>query len=290
MITGPGGTLIVTSTTPPFVKYMGVSKLFLIVLFLLVSITKAQGGEATWDLRVCASENNLPYSNKQQQGFENRVAEVVANELRARLVYVWLPQPHHPEYALMQLREGKCDLFMGVLDRQRPFLTTLAYYRSTNVFVYRKDAPYEVQSLDDAVLRTLRIGVLRASPPDSALANRGIIDNVRHYLANDPPSAIIDAVISDEIDVSIAWGPIAGYFSKQQSVQLQLSPVTPEVDFPFNPMVLSISMGVREQDEALCDQLNVAIALRWKEIQTVLTEYGVPLLPLSQPVISIGGS
>jgi mxaJ protein len=290
MNVGSGGTLIVTNTTRRFAESMGVFKLFLTALLLLAPITEAQEEETGWDLRVCASEDNLPYSNRQLQGFENRVAEIVANELRARLVYIWLPQPHHPEYALMQLREGVCDLFMGVLDGQRPFLTTLAYYRSTNVFVYRKDAPYEVQSLDDAVLRTLHIGVLRGSPPDSALANRGIIANVRHYLANDSLSAIIDAVIADEIDVGIAWGPIAGYFSKQQPVSLELSPVTPEVDFPFNPMVLSISMGVREQDEALCDQLNMAISRRWKEIQAVLTEYGVPLLPLSQPVVSVGGS
>lgn len=270
-------------------KHKGMTSWILTVLFLLLPIAMAQIKEASWNLRVCANEDNLPYSNRQRQGFENRIAMILADELQAKLTYVWLPQPHHPEYALIQLREGSCDLFMSVLDGQHPFLTTVAYYRSTNVFVYRKDAPYDISSLNDPVLRTLRIGVLRASPPDHALANRGIIDKVHHYLANDPPSSITDAVATKEIDLGIAWGPITGYFSEQQSVPLKLTPVSPEVDMPFLPMVLSISMGVREQDEALRDLLNRAIALRWKEIQAILENYGVPLLPLSQPTASVSG-
>lgn len=270
-------------------KQQSITRLVPLLLALLLSVTLAQTEEGTWDLRVCASEDNLPYSSRQRQGFENRIAMIVADELHAKLTYVWLPQPHHPEYAVMLLREGNCDLFMSVLDGQEPFLTTVAYYRTTNVFVYRQDAPYVVRSLDNPVLRTLRIGVLRGSPPDNALANRGIIDKVHHYRANEPLSSITDAVAAKEIDVGIAWGPVAGYFSKQQPVPLKLTPVSPEVDMPFLPMVLSISMGVREQDEALRDLLNRAIAVRWKDIQAVLENYGVPLLPLSQPTASVSG-
>lgn len=266
-----------------------ITRLVPLLLALLLSVTLAQTEEASWDLRVCANEDNLPYSNRRRQGFENRVAAIMADELQAKLTYLWLPQPHHPEYALMLLRDGSCDLFISVLDGQDPFLTTVAYYRSTNVFVYRKDAPYEIRSFDDPMLGTLRIGVLRGSLPDSALANRGIIDKVHHYRANEPLSSITDAVAKKEIDVGIEWGPVAGYFSKQQPVPLELTPVSPEVDTPFLPMVLSISMGIREHDEALRDLLNRAIALRWSEIQTVLENYGVPLLPLSQPTVSLSG-
>jgi len=254
----------------------------------LLAAAFAQTEKTSWELRVCANEDNLPYSNRLQQGFENRVAEILADELKAKLVYVWLPQPHHPEYEVILLRGGNCDLFMGVLDGRDAFITTEAYYRSTYVFVSREDASYDVHSLDDPLLHRLRLGVVRASPPDLALTNRGIVENVLHYFAKDPFSAITDAVAAEKIDLGIVWGPIAGYYSKQQLIPLTLTHVTPEVDMPFLPMVLSMSMGVREQDEALRDLLNRALVIRWKEIQAILNDYGVPLLQLSPPAISIG--
>jgi mxaJ protein len=253
---------------------------------LLAAAGLAQG----WDLRICAQPDSLPYSNRAGKGFENRIAEVIAAEVGARPVYVWLPRANATVRDLL-LRRGECDLVMGVNDGHPGFLTTLAYYRSTFAFVYRSDSPFEIESLDDPDLRELRIGVQVAGrgvgAPTLALANRGLLER-QVGLAPDydeplPLSRLVRAVASGQVDVAIVWGPVAGYFAARQEVELEIVPVTPQIDAPFVPMVSSIAMGVRPGDEALRDRLDVALARAWEEVQEILTEYRVPLEPLPAP-------
>lgn len=189
------------------------------------------------------------------------------------------------------MSEGRCDAVMGVNDGHPGFLTSLAYYRSGYVFVHREDGPVEVESLDDPELRELRIGVQIAgrgvAPPTLALANRGLLDQqvglAPPWEEPQPLGHLVDAVVKGEVDLAIAWGPVAGYFAQQHSVPLAVVPVSPQIDQPFVPLVSSISIAVRPEDEPLRDALNGAIAAAWQKIGAVLSEYGVPRLPLPEP-------
>lgn len=269
-------------------KRRSMGKPLAVVVFLLITWGQAQ----QWEMRVCADPNNLPYSNRQMQGFENRIAMLLAKELKARLNYFWLPAHHGLARDSYSLQSGACDLFMGVYDAQEPFLTTLAYYQSSYVFAYLETSSLTIKSLDDPVLHSLRIATQTpASPPDLALGNRGLTANLRHYPTDlsesNPLEPIIAALVRREVDVAVVWGPLAGYFAKQQGIKLKLVPVTPEFEPGlFLSMAYSIAIGVRSKDDSLRNLLNLALTRRWEEIQAVLEEYGVPLLPLPKPELS----
>lgn len=239
-------------------------------------------------LRVCADPNNLPFSNQEEEGFENKIAELIAADLGATVSYTWWPQRRG--FIRNTLREHKCDVVMGVPSSYELVLATKPYYRSTYVFVYPKDSGLEIRSLDDPVLRELKIGVhivgddYANSPPAHALGARHITKNVVGYSVygdynkENPPGDIMDAVGSGEVDVAIVWGPIAGYFAKRQPVELELVPVSPRIDLPFLPFVYDISMGVRRGDEALKEQLEMVLDRRADDIGDILQAYGVPVL------------
>lgn len=239
-------------------------------------------------LRVCADPNNLPYSNRAEEGFENRLAELVAEEMGVDVTYTWWPQRRG--FIRNTLRERKCDVVMGVPTSFELALTTKPYYRSTYVFVYPEDAEFEVTSFEDSILRKLRIGVhvvgddYMNSPPAHALGTRKIVNNVVGYSIYgdydepNPPGRIVDAVASGEVDLAIVWGPFAGYFAKKQPVELELVPVSPQIDLPFLPFVYDISMAVRRTDEDLRDRLEEILDRRAEDIRAILEEFGVPML------------
>ncbi|MEX2536537.1 MAG: ABC transporter substrate-binding protein, partial [Trueperaceae bacterium] len=256
--------------------------LFLCLLFF------APAAQA-WELRACAEPDNLPFSNQSSGGFENRIAGILAQELGATLSYAWVPESRITDRRLY-LRRGGCDLVIGVADGSTGYLSTIAYYRSAPVFVYRQDAPFAVTSFDDEVLRELQIGVLAGAgvrPELAALANRDLIENVTSFPSlgdgNSPLAAPIEAVASGAVDVAVLWGPVGSYFAQQHPASLTVVSAQPKLDLPFLSLVVPIVMGVRPGDEALRDLLNEAIVNRWDDIQEVLEEYGVPLEPLPQP-------
>ncbi len=257
----------------------------------------AAGGDAAWadqgrELRVCADPNNLPFSNRRREGFENKIAELIAAELHATVRYTWWPQRRG--FIRNTLRERTCDVVMGVPSSYELVLTLKPYYRSTYVFMYRKDSGLEIRSFDDPILREVKIGVhvigddYANSPPAHALGNRNIVQNVvgysvfGDYSEENPPARIVDAVAAGEVDVAIVWGPIAGYFAKRQPVELELVPVTPAIDLPFLPFVYDMSMGVRREEEALAlkDELEEIVERKAAEIGAILQDYGVPLVEL----------
>jgi mxaJ protein len=269
------------------------------IIFLLVTTAlSALGFSSTegrpWELRVCTGTSNLPYSNRAGEGFENRIAEILAEELGAELVNVWLEQMS-ARTTQMLIQQGDCDAVMGVTDGNPHLMATLAYYRSSYMFAYRRDAGFQVGSLDDPILREVTIGVHvggnGVSPAGYALAKRDLIENQVTFMVNsarqDPLAEIVEEVARGSIDVGIVWGPVAGYFAERQGVELELVPVSPRIELPFVPMVHSISIGVRFGDEALRDRLNLALTRRWDDIQGILNAYRVPLEPL--PVPSAGG-
>jgi mxaJ protein len=250
------------------------------------SCDHARAAIAPNELKVCADPNNLPFSNDRQEGFENRIAEIVARDLNAKVRYTWWAQRRG--FVRNTLNARECDLLIGVPTSFERASTTIPYYRSTYVFVTRHDRHITVASFDDPVLKRLRVGVqmigddFTNTPPAHALSRRNIIQNVRGYsvygdyrLPN-PPARIIDALVNGEIDVAIAWGPLAGYFAQQAPVALDITPVSPQIDLPFLPFVFDISMGVRRGDNALRDELNAIIVRRRSEIDRILDRYGVP--------------
>src|SRR5437868_3481759 len=165
------------------------------------------------EFRVCADPNNLPFSNARGEGFENRLAELVARDLGAEVAYTWWAQRRG--FLRNTLKAGLCDVVMGVPAALDGVRATRPYYRSTYVFVYRRSGP-AIRSLDDPALRRVRVGVPIIGdagadpPPVHALAARHIVDNLvgftvyGDYGQPNPPARLIDAVASGTVDVAVA--------------------------------------------------------------------------------------
>jgi quinoprotein dehydrogenase-associated probable ABC transporter substrate-binding protein len=258
---------------------------------LVVAVSLACAGLASAQarqFRVCADPENMPFSNQKQQGFENRIADLVAKELGASTRYTWWGQRQGFIRNTMNatLEEGRCDVLIGAPQGYDLVRTTKPYYRSTYVFVYPKGRGPQIRSLDDPVLKKVRIGVhlLGADytnpPPVHELSKRGVVGNLvgfsTFYSADNPPSSIIDAVASGRIDVAIVWGPAAGYFVQQQAVPLVMVPVpSGKGDLPFE---FDMSMGVKIGNETLRERLEKIIDAKQAEITGILKEFGVPLV------------
>ena len=255
-----------------------------LALAVILSLCLA-GTAAARDLKVCADPNNLPFSNAKGEGFENRIAELIARELGAQLQYFWWAQRRG--FLRNTLNAGECDLVTGSVLGMEMLRSTIPYYRSSYMFVTRADA-IPIASLEDTALRHARIGIQLIGsdnpPPALALASRGLVGNLRGFPVYgddrdpDPGAGIMAAVASGDIDVAIAWGPLAGYYAKREKVPLSLTPVEPQVVGPRLPMVFDVTMGVRKGDDVLRDDVNRAISRLRPDIDRILASYGVPRL------------
>jgi mxaJ protein len=237
-------------------------------------------------LRVCSDPNNLPFSNQKLEGFENRIAALVGEQLHAQVEYVWWAQRRG--FVRNTLRAGICDVVIGLPSRMEQAATTAPYYRSSYMFVTRQGA-HQPTSFDDPYLTTATVGVhiigddFSNSPPAHALSNRGVINNVRgysvfgNYRSPNPPAELINAVAKGDVDVAIAWGPLAGYFARSASVPLQLGRVHPDQEPPF-PFVFDMSMGVARSNAALREELNGVIARNHQAIDLILRDFSVPVV------------
>jgi mxaJ protein len=235
---------------------------------------------------VCADPNNLPFSDRTGAGFENKIAELLAADRGATLEYTWWAQRRG--FVRNTLETSACDVIIGVPTGVDMARTTRPYYRSSYVFVSRRDRGLALESFDDPRLRALRIGVqmigddFNNSPPAHALSNRGITRNVvgypvyGDYSHPSPLSTIIGAVDRGEVDTAVVWGPAAGYFARESKTALALQAVSPQRDSPSLPFVFDISMGVRPDDTALQNQLNDFLVRRRADVDAILGRYGVP--------------
>ncbi len=237
-------------------------------------------------LRVCADPNNMPFSNDSEQGFENRIASLIAADLHVPLEYDWRPQRRG--FIRNTLKEGDCDVVMGVPTSYDLVLPTTPYYQSTYVFVTRADRHLGIRSFDDPALRRLRVGIhmmgedYENSPAATALMRRGLTARIvpfmiyGDYSTSSPPSDLITAVERDDVDVAVAWGPLAGYYAARSPVPLTITPVSPSIDTPFLPFVFPIAMGVRHGDTTRRAMLDTELVRHAADIRRILDEYGVP--------------
>jgi len=251
---------------------------------LLLALLASAAGAAARELVVCADPDDLPYSRQDGSGFENRIAAIIAQDLRARVVYRWMPLRRG--IVRKTLGAGLCDVLMGVPADPAGLATTTPYYRSSYGLVTRTAWGAPVTSFDDLRLRTSRIGVPligvdgAAAPPAAALARRGIVDNVAGFPVYGAVSAaqrVVEALAAGELEIAVGWGPAVGYYARRSTVRLDVALAPDEraasESFP-------IAIAVRDDAPALRDDLNAALARDRGRIDAVLAEYGVPLLPL----------
>jgi mxaJ protein len=243
-------------------------------------------------LRVCNDPDNMPFSNQKEEGFENKIAQLIASDWKSRLEYVWYPTRR----GYFRILNGMyCDLIIqapGGLDMAG---TTAPYYRSGYVFVTRQNGKLrDIKSLADPRLKKARIGVTllpsdEQLPPTMALSHYGVVGNLHGYLGwyndEDRPEDIVNAVANDSVDVAIVWGPLAGYFAKRSKVPLKIIPLGERDSLADVPFRYNIAMAVRRRDRELRDSLEKTLKKRAPEIQGILKQYGVPMFP----VVAAGG-
>jgi len=238
-------------------------------------------------LTACADPNNLPFSNRAGQGFENKLSELIASDLHAQLKYIWWAQRRG--YVRNTLNERSCDFWPGIASNVEMVATSRPYYRSSYMFVTRESANLKGLTLDDPRLKTLKIGVQMVgndasnTPPAHALALRGVIANVRGYMLYgdyrepNPPAEVVTAVERGDVDVALVWGPLAGYFAAKSPVPLRLEPVTPWFADQQWPMQFDVSVGVQKDNQKLLRQIDRILVRRSGDIRLLLDSYHVPL-------------
>jgi len=240
-------------------------------------------------IRVCAEPDNMPSSNDKSEGYENKIAELIAKELNSKLTYVWYPTRR----GYFRILNGMyCDMAVEAPAGMDMTGVTKPYFRSGYVFVTRQGSGLEdLSSLADPRLKRLKIGINtytsdgENSPPAMALSRYGVVGNLTGYNTffsdQTRPEDIIKGVAKKDVDVAIAWGPLAGYFAKQSPVPLTLKPLPARdslSDFPFQ---YNIGIAVRRRDKVFRDSLQAVLERKRPEIDAILKQYNVPVLPIT---------
>ncbi|MBK1836789.1 quinoprotein dehydrogenase-associated putative ABC transporter substrate-binding protein [Azospirillum sp. YIM B02556] len=235
-------------------------------------------GIPTEVLRVCADANLLPFSNDRREGFENRIAQLIADDLKVPLAFTWWPQTIG--FVRNTLRTRQCDLVMGTAVGEELMQNTNPYYRSTYALVYRKDSGITAKTLADPSLQGARIGVVARTPPSAVMLRHGLTNLEPYQLDTDtrahhPAEQALQDVAAARTDAAILWGPIAGYFATRQQVPMVVVPLMDEPG--ASPFQYMISMGIRPDEPDWRHWLNDFIVRRQGDIDRILAEYHVPL-------------
>ena len=229
-------------------------------------------------LRVCADGNNLPFTNQAGEGFENRIAELMAEDLGVPLTYVWSPQIMGFVRNTLELRV--CDVMIGAVAGYEFVQNTNAYYHSIYSLVVPEDSDIEATSLGDPIFAGRRIGVVSDTPPMVPLRRSGA--RVQGYplmvdtRVRAPVRDAIADVVEDNTEGAVLWGPLAGYYASQQEPPLKVIPLVD--DDSGAQLDYRVTMGIRRGEPHWKDWINDFIERHQAEINTILLEYGVPLL------------
>lgn len=241
-------------------------------------------------LRVCADPANMPFSNDRQEGFENKVAELLGDKLGVPVAYTWFPQA--TGFIRQTLGAKRCDLVMGYAQGHELVQGTNHYYKTAYVLVYPEGSDLAgVTSLDDERLQGKRLGVVAGSPPATILAMKGLIGLAKPYpLMVDrrfmnPAADMLNDIASGDIVAGILWGPIGGYFAREADTPMTVVPLTNETIGPRQ--VYRITMGVRHNENEWKRRLNRLIRRHQDEIDAILAAYGVPILDRNDEPIEV---
>jgi len=232
-------------------------------------------------LRVCADPHNMPFSNRKGEGFENRVAAIVADELKVPLRYYWLSQG--PGFVANTLGTKLCDVVMGYAAGADPVQHTNPYYRSAYVLVVKRGVGLDgIDRLTDPRLKGKRLGIIAATPPADHLLEEGLLATAKSYAlpvdkqSEFPAEDMMADLAAGDIDGALLWGPIGGYLARRSSEAVTIIPLLHERDRP--PLSYRITFGIRHNEQNWKRQLNETIAKRQADLDRVLLEFGVPLL------------
>jgi quinoprotein dehydrogenase-associated probable ABC transporter substrate-binding protein len=232
-------------------------------------------------LRVCADPRNLPFSNEKGEGFENKLAELFAEKLQKKLDYMYFPQA--TGFVRMTLGSHRCDVIMGFPQGDDLVQGTNPYYRTAYALVAKQGSGLdEVTTLEDARLKGKHIGIVAGTPPATNMAVNGLMANAKPYPLmidtryDSSAAAMIQDLMSGEIDAGVLWGPMAGYYAKKASPPLHITPLIKETSGPR--LAYRIGMGVRPADQNWKRQLNRLIQENQPAINKILLDFGVPLL------------
>ncbi len=231
--------------------------------------------------RVCDDPHNLPFSNEAQEGFENKIATLLASKLGKPVAYTFYPNT--TGFVRQTLNAFRCDVIMGIPQGDDIVQGTNPYYRTAYALVTKKGSGLDkIETLEDPLLKGKHLGIIAGTPPATNLAVNGLIANAKPYqLVVDsryetPTLDMIEDLKKGTIDVAVLWGPIAGYLAKKSDTPLAVVPLVKETTGPR--MVFRIGMGVRHSDQNWKRDLNKLIAQNQTEIDKILTDFGVPLL------------
>jgi quinoprotein dehydrogenase-associated probable ABC transporter substrate-binding protein len=271
-------------------RWLLISLLAFIVLLIDREVSRAQTTDGTdlsielvdpKVLRVCADPRNLPFSNEKGEGFENKLGELFAEKLQKKLDYMYFPQA--TGFVRMTLAAHRCDVIMGFPLGDDLVQGTNPYYRTAYALVAKQGSGLDdVATLEDARLKDKRIGIVAGTPPATNMAVAGLMANARPYPLmidtrfDSSSAAMIKDLMSGEIDAGVLWGPMAGYFAKQASPPLHVTPLVKETSGPR--LAFRIGMGVRPADQNWKRQLNRLIQENQPAINKILLDFGVPLL------------
>ena len=232
-------------------------------------------------LRVCADPSNMPFSTAKGEGFENKLAELVANKLGKGLSYSFYPQA--PGFVRNTLGAHKCDVIMGIPQGDDLVQVTNPYYRTAYALVFKQGHGLEgVDALGDPRLKGKRIGIVAGTPPGNNMVANGLMANAKPYplvidtRVDSSAAAMMHDLAADEIDAGILWGPMAGYYARHAASAVTVVPLVKETTGPR--LAYRIAMGVRYADQEWKRQLNRTIQDNQPAINRLLLGFGVPLL------------
>jgi mxaJ protein len=235
------------------------------------------------EFRVCADPESLPYSNQKGEGFENKIAEVLAKDLGKELTYeFWLDRQG---YLRNTINAQRCDVIIGMGSDVDSLRTSKPYYRSGYVFVYRKSSNYNIKDWDAEDLKKGIIGIVGESPPTIPLRDHDLMANARPYRLqrdlNLSPGHMIDDLVAGKIDVAIIWGPIGGYYAKQSKEPLVVVPVPEYKSVNVKGKEeWNISVAVRKKDKDRMEMIQGALDRNQAKILKILDDYGIPHKPV----------
>jgi quinoprotein dehydrogenase-associated probable ABC transporter substrate-binding protein len=255
----------------------------LLVAALLTDGAKAQTSDLVSKsaLRVCADPANMPFSNKAGEGYENKIAELLADKLGLPLQYTWFPMA--TGFIRRTLRENRCDVVIGYAQGHELVLNTNHYYVSTHALVVDPDGPYaDVETLADPALKDARLGIVAGSPVATHAAKNGLIGKAKPYnlmvdrRIENPAGDMLADLRAGEIDGALMWGPVGGYLAAHGGREMKVIPLTAEKNVP--KLFYRITMGVRQGELVWKRKLNSLIRRNQEEIDAILRDYGVPLV------------